>query len=203
MYLMIFKYSRTVMHLARFIGAAILSFALWSLMQTNVWMAGDMLWYWLLDTANLGFHEAGHFLFMSLSFVFGYTDWVRFLHVAGGSLTEWSVPLVLSSYFLYKKQWFSATFLLFWFGQTLHGSVLYIGDAIVMELPLLGGNDSGGHDWNYLLHELGVLYNAKVIATTFEKISYIVMTISVIGCWVIFFFYLLRDLGYPKALKRV
>src|SRR3712207_7366884 len=45
---------------------------------------------------------------------------------------------------------------------TLFRSV-YAGDAVAMQLPLLGGDDSM-HDWNWMLDELGLLSRTREVA---------------------------------------
>ena len=55
----------------------------------------------------------------------------------------------------------------------------------LLELPLLGGEGSE-HDWNYLLHEMGVLYMAKEISAEIEKLSHMIVMISAASSWVLF-----------------
>lgn len=51
-----------------------------------------------------------------------------------------------------------------WVGQNFVNVSIYAGDAIAMQLPLLG-DDSVIHDWNYLLSTLHVLSATPVIAS--------------------------------------
>ena len=172
-------------HTERIFGTAVLSYATWLVTTTNIWQVGNYLFYWLLGSLNLGIHEAGHFMFLFPSFLVGYSSIMEFMHVAGGSLLQWLVPVFVVVYFGYKRNWFAASFMLFWVGQSLHDSVLYIKDAMVMTLPLLGGNESGAHDWNYLLYEMGVLYNAQVIGDGVHNLANSIIIISAALCWTV------------------
>ena len=53
--------------------------------------------------------------------------------------------------------------MLFLIGESLLNVSVYAGDAVLMQLPLLGGDDSI-HDWNYLLDQLGLLNHASLIS---------------------------------------
>lgn len=123
----------------------------------------------LIDSVNLIFHEAGHSIFM----FFG-----EFIHVLGGSFFQIFFPLVFVIYFfIWRKDFFSASVLLFWVGQNILNVAIYIGDSIKLELPLLGG-DSSIHDWNYILSSLNILqYTDKLSGFTYN-IGIIVMIIA-------------------------
>ncbi len=123
----------------------------------------------LIDSVNLIFHEAGHSIFM----FFG-----EFIHVLGGSFFQIFFPLVFVIYFfIWRKDFFSASLLLFWVGQNILNVAIYMGDSIKMELPLLGG-DSSIHDWNYILSSLNILqYTDKLSGLTYN-IGIMVMVIA-------------------------
>ena len=101
----------------------------------------------LIDSVNLVIHEAGHTIF----FFFG-----EFFGIAAGSGFQVFIPLVFVLYFFLRAEFFSSSILLFWVGESLVNVSVYIGDAVVMQLPLLGG-DGTIHDWNYLLSHTGLL----------------------------------------------
>lgn len=82
-----------------------------------------------------------------------------------GSGFQVILPLFISGNFFYTKQRLSGTIALMWAGQSLINVSVYAGDAIVMQLPLLGG-DNSFHDWHYLLSTLGVLAWTPTIAST-------------------------------------
>jgi hypothetical protein len=113
-------------------------------------------WHFL-DSVNLTFHEAGHSIFFFLG---------DFFKILAGSWFQVSLPLFLSIYFYWNQQNISGSICLMWVGQNLINVSIYIADAILMRLPLLGG-DSVIHDWNYLLNQFGILHLAPNVALIF------------------------------------
>lgn len=109
-------------------------------------------WHFL-DFVNLVIHEAGHWVF----FPFG-----EFIRILGGSLFQCVFPLIYVGYFFLRRDYFSASLLMFWVGQNLINVSVYASDAIQMQLPLLGG-DSVMHDWNYILGATHLLVFAPQI----------------------------------------
>jgi len=66
-----------------------------------------------------------------------------------GSLLQVAVPLALAGYFFWRRsEWASAGFCLAWAGTSARDVAVYVADAPVQALPLIGG---GTHDWAYLL----------------------------------------------------
>ncbi|MEK7635388.1 MAG: hypothetical protein AAB446_03100 [Patescibacteria group bacterium] len=115
-------------------------------------------WHFI-DNFNLIIHEAGH----SILFFLG-----EFIQVAAGSLFQILLPLIFVLYFYLHKNYFSSSLLLFWVGQNVINVSVYLSDAIITQLPLLGG-DSSIHDWNYLLNSLGILKHTSTIGSlTFD-----------------------------------
>jgi hypothetical protein len=70
------------------------------------------------------------------------------------------IPILFLSYFAFQRQLFAAGFTAFWLGNNLINVSVYIKDARVMLLPIIGG---GIHDWNYLLGKVGWLTQDKLI----------------------------------------
>lgn len=103
-------------------------------------------WHFI-DNVNLIIHEAGHVIFS----LFG-----EFIQLTGGSLLQIIFPIVFTYYFYRQQEYFSASLLLFWVGQNIINVSVYVSDAIVMQLPLLGG-DSSMHDWNNILQMSGLI----------------------------------------------
>lgn len=104
-------------------------------------------WHFI-DSVDLIIHEAGHWIFM----FFG-----EFIAALGGSLNQVLIPAIFAAYFCLRRDLYSASILLLWVGYSIVNVSVYMGDAVKMQLPLLGG-DSSTHDWNYLLattHLLG------------------------------------------------
>ena len=121
-----------------------------------------------LNYVNLIFHEAGHVLFIP----FGY-----FLTIAGGTLLQLIIPAVLAGYFFVKRNVFAAALLLFWLGQSLLDVHVYASDALVMKLPLLGG-DNAGHDWNIMFIHLGLLGKADAVAGVIRILGTVVILLA-------------------------
>lgn len=126
-------------------------------------LAGLALWTWqfarspmgtgamlsVLHLPNLVFHEAGHVLFG----VFG-----RFISVLGGSLLQFALPLALAGVFLKQRDPFGAAVCTWWAGENLLDLAPYVADARALQLVLLGGKTGAeveGHDWEYLLTQMG------------------------------------------------
>ncbi|MDE2399986.1 MAG: hypothetical protein KGL67_03190 [Patescibacteria group bacterium] len=130
-------------------------------------------WHFI-DNVNLIIHEAGHIIFLP----FG-----EFLHILGGSLWQVLLPLMFSFYFYQRREYFSASLVLFWVGQNLINVSVYASDSIAMQLPLLGG-DSTTHDWNALLQMTGLLRYTSVIGSAIFSAG-----IFVIFCAICFSFY--------------
>jgi len=122
-----------------------------------------------LNYVNLIFHEAGHFLFIP----FGY-----FLTIAGGTLLQLIIPAVLVGYFFVKRNTFAAALLLFWLGQSLLDVYVYAADALVMKIPLLGG-DNTEHDWNIMFIHLGLLGKVDVVSTAIRVFGTIVILLAI------------------------
>ncbi|HUQ32132.1 MAG TPA: hypothetical protein VM095_08425 [Pyrinomonadaceae bacterium] len=152
---------------ARFVIAALAgAYFLWAAAHPGEWR--------LIDGLNLVIHEAGHVVFRP----FG-----EFLMIAGGSLFQVIVPLVFTGYFFFNKKEFSSAFVLFWAGESLLNVSVYAADAVEMQLPLLGG-DNSIHDWNYMLDQLDLLRQTQSIALIIRAVG--TLTIIVAGVWAVF-----------------
>ena len=126
-------------------------------------------WHFI-DIVDLIFHEAGHTIF---SF-FG-----EFIHILMGSGFQILLPLSISLYFFYTRQRFAGAITLMWVGQNLINVSVYAGDAIVMQLPLLGG-DSVIHDWNWLLTTMNILPWTPIIAETLATTGFLVIVLGIV-----------------------
>ncbi|HEY0319417.1 MAG TPA: hypothetical protein VGC66_00450 [Pyrinomonadaceae bacterium] len=140
--------------------------------------AGYFLWavfhpadWRFVDNFNLVIHEAGHILFIP----FG-----QFMTIAGGSLFQVILPAVFACYFYFQKKYYSCTLVLFLVGESLLNVSVYAGDAISMELPLLGGDDSV-HDWNWMLDRLSLLRYTVEIAGAIRALGTLTILSAVVG----------------------
>lgn len=122
---------------------------------------------------NLPFHEAGHLVFMP----FG-----RFMTVLGGSLGQLLMPLICVGAFLfYNNNAFGASVALWWFAENLMDLAPYINDARDLQLILLGGGtgqEVEGHDWEYLLANLGWSHYDHRLAHAAYNTGIVVMVLA-------------------------
>lgn len=111
-----------------------------------------------IDLVFIPIHEGGHLLFR----FFGW----EFLYVAGGTLLQLGVPLMLAAYFVLQRQVQGTAFCAFFFFEQLLPISVYMADARAQQLPLLtvGDSDFVIHDWSYLFGALGVLNHDVQIA---------------------------------------
>jgi hypothetical protein len=135
--------------------------------------SGPML---MIDLVFIPIHEGGHLLFRW----FG-----EFLAVAGGTILQLSVPLMLATFFMFQREVQGTCFCLFFFFEQLLPTATYMADARAQELPLLtvGDGDYVIHDWNYLFGRLGLLDHDTQIAQLVRVIGWIGM-IGTVG-WMI------------------
>lgn len=106
-----------------------------------------------MHAINLVFHEAGHVIFWP----FG-----DFLHVAGGTLVQWLIPIVALVALHRNGDNLGASIALWWLAQSVIDAAPYAYDALHPQLVLLGGGtgEEGGHDWVAMLGDLGMLRRA-------------------------------------------
>ena len=134
----------------------------------NIWMITLGKHSWIVSSINILFHEAGHFLF---SF-FG-----RFIMVLGGTLGELLMPAIFLGYFTIHRQIPGQVFAWWWLSVAFYDVAIYMADARVRVLPLLGGQD--GHDWAYLFGRLGLL-NQDILISRFMIIISLCITVYMI-----------------------
>jgi hypothetical protein len=119
----------------------------------------------IIDFANLVVHEGGHLLFGW----FGPT-----LGIWGGTILQWSVPLLLAVYFYTQRQIAGFTFCLFFLFENLLYTATYMSDARAMALPLVtaGNSDYIEHDWHTIFSGLGVLQYDTVIGGSVRALGW-------------------------------
>lgn len=117
-------------------------------------MHGGFLW---IDMANLVVHEGGHLLFGWLGPTLG---------IWGGTILQWSVPLLLAGYFFNERQTTAFAFCIFFFFENWLYTATYMADARAMVLPLVtvGDPDYVEHDWHTIFSSLGILQYDTTIA---------------------------------------
>jgi hypothetical protein len=115
----------------------------------------------LLDHANLLFHEAGHpvvGLFSSR------------LETYGGTIGQLVFPCVLAVSFWRKGEAIGFAAGCIWFFENWFNIARYMADARRLELPLVGGGD---HDWNTIFSRWDVLQYDVRIAAAMRLIGWI------------------------------
>ena len=120
-----------------------------------------------LDGIDLAIHETGHLVFGPFGEV---------IAVAGGTLFQLIVPAVFVWYFVRRGDRHAATVPLWWIAQNLWNISVYVRDARVQELPLVGG---GEHDWAFLLGRFGMLAHDQGIGRTVQAIGVGVCLVAV------------------------
>ena len=123
-----------------------------------------------LHLPNLVFHEAGHVIFGLLG---------PFLAALGGSLLQVMVPLIVAGAFLRQDDRLGAAVGIWWAGQNLLDLAPYIADARRLQMTLLGGRTGAeveGHDWEYLLTEMGWLHLDVTIGMAAHRLGLAIMT---------------------------
>ena len=115
----------------------------------------------LLDHANLLFHEAGHPVIGLFS---------ERLEPYGGTIGQLVFPCVLAVSFWRKRQAFAAAAAVIWFFENCLNIARYMADARALQLPLVGGGD---HDWNTILNRWNLLQFDTRIAATLKIIAWL------------------------------
>ena len=120
-----------------------------------------------LDGIDLAIHETGHLVFAAFGEV---------IHAAGGTLFQLIVPAVFLGYFWRRADRHSASVCLWWIAQNMWNISVYVRDARVQELPLVGG---GEHDWAFLLGHFGVLAHDQGIGRSVHALGTFVYLLAV------------------------
>lgn len=125
-----------------------------------------------MDLVFVPIHEGGHLLFR----FFGQT-----IAIAGGTLLQLGVPLMLASYFILQRQVQGAAFCVFFFFEQFLPISVYMADARAQQLPLLtvGDTDYVIHDWTFLFTKFGVIDHDVQIAHAFRVAGWMGMVATV------------------------
>ncbi len=126
----------------------------WLLYFYSRWFVYDN-YYSRLDHINFLIHEAGHPLMGMFGDMAGVWWW---------SLFQRFVPLSFFVYFFVRRANIAWQISLFWVGQSLLYSSIYIADANKLVLPLR--SDNWIHDWWYILGNAWLIQYADTIWTS-------------------------------------
>lgn len=142
----------------------------------------------LLDHANLLFHEAGHPIIGLFS---------QRLEPYGGTIGQLVFPVVIAVSFWRKGEATGVAAGVVWFFENLLNIARYMADARAMQLPLVGGGD---HDWNTIFSRWNLLPYDTRIAQIVRVIGWSGMAA---GCaWIVWRAWLDRG-RQPKAERAL
>jgi hypothetical protein len=117
----------------------------------GVLLASEPGFVFLLDHANLLFHEAGHPLI-------GF--FCTPLEPYGGTIGQLAFPIILAVSCWRKGQVLGFAASLIWFFENWLNIARYMADARKLQLPLVGGGDQ---DWNTILARWDILmYDTRI-----------------------------------------
>ena len=136
----------------------------------------DKSGYLLIDYVFVPIHEGGHLLFS----YFGHT-----LMVAGGTLLQLGVPVMLAVYFVFQRQATGVAFSSFFFFENFLNVATYMADSRRMELQYVtvGDPDFAEHDWATMFTQMGVLEYDTKIAAVVRAIGWLGMIAVVVWLW--------------------
>jgi hypothetical protein len=122
----------------------------------------------MIDLVFVPIHEGGHLLFG----YFGHA-----LMIAGGTILQLAVPLMLAAYFSLQRQIAGTVFCLFCFFEQFLPIATYMADARAQQLPLLtvGDPEFVEHDWFAMFNAIGVLEHDTQIAAVVRALGWIGM----------------------------
>jgi hypothetical protein len=153
-------------------GVLLLAFAVWGARLVALdFRTGEMNTSFLHGPLLI-FHEAGHVIFRVLG---------EFTSVLGGTLAQLLMPMIIAVSFLLKnRDPFGAAIATWLFGVSLLDVAPYVYDALEPQLVLLGGQtgEEGGHDWIYMLGELGLLEHSHALGSFAHKLGVAVVIVS-------------------------
>lgn len=156
-------------------AALVVGLAIWTVQFARTPLSADVMDSFL-HLPDLIFHEAGHFIFA----IFG-----RFMSVLGGSLLQFLIPLIAAIGFLRQEvpERFGAAVCTWWAGQNLVDLAPYIADSRSLQLVLLGGKTGAeveGHDWEYLLTQVGLTHLDQGIGRAAYVLGLLIMIASLV-----------------------
>lgn len=129
----------------------------------------------LFSGITFGVHELGH-----LFFAFG----GEVLAIAGGSIMQILIPLGAATLLYHHRDYFGITIAGVWLASSLFDMAVYIADARVFDLDLLGFGEGGGHDWAWLLGRYQVVQHDLRIAGVVRSAGMLLLVGSVVaGAW--------------------
>ncbi len=155
-------------------AALLLAFAVWGVRLIALDFRTGEINASFLHGPLLIFHEAGHVFFRLLG---------EFMMVLGGTLAQLLMPAIIAVAFLWKnRDPFGAAVATWLLGVSLLDVAPYVYDALDPQLVLLGGQTGaeGGHDWIYILGDLGLLQHSHALGWFAHKLGAAVVLASLV-----------------------
>ena len=93
------------------------------------------------------------------------------------------MPIVIAAAFLRQRNRFGAAIGVWWAGENLLDLAPYIADARRLQLTLLGGRTGAeveGHDWEYLLTQMGWLHLDQSIGLAAHRLGLAIMIAALV-----------------------
>ena len=149
-------------------SALLVGLAIWTWQFARTPISPDAMDSWL-HLPDLIFHEAGHFIFA----MFG-----QFMAMLGGSLLQFLIPVIAAIQFIRQHEPFGAAICTWWAGQNLVDLAPYIADSRALQLVLVGGRTGAeveGHDWEFILTQLGIVHLDQSIGRWVHGIGILIM----------------------------
>ncbi len=139
-----------------------------------IYAAVDRTGFLLIDYVNLPIHEGGHLLFGIFTGGGQVDGFAVTMAVAGGTILQLAVPLLLTVYFAYQRHPTGTAFCSFVFFENFLNVGTYMADARRQQLTLVtvGDGDSVIHDWLYLFGHLHVLQYDQRIAAVVQLVGW-------------------------------
>jgi hypothetical protein len=132
--------------------------------------------YLYIDYVFVPIHEGGHLLFS----YFGHT-----LMVAGGTILQLGVPLMLAVYFAVRRQVPGTAFCSFFFFENFLNVATYMADSrrMALQYVTVGDPDLAEHDWQTLFSQWGVLQYDTKIAAVVRAVGWLGMIAVAVWLW--------------------
>jgi hypothetical protein len=129
--------------------------------------------YRWLDSLDLAIHETGHLVFAAAGEAVG---------VLGGTLMQLLVPTAFVIALWRAGDRHGATVPLWWLGQNCWNISVYIRDARLEQLPLVGG---GEHDWAWLLGRWHLLGQDQTIGGAVYLLGVLLYATAIVAGWLL------------------
>ncbi len=152
-------------------GARLIGFAAGVAVLLLLMFRSEPGFVFILDHANLLFHEAGHPLLGLFS---------SRLETYGGTLGQLVFPCVLAVCFWRKRHTIGFAAGCIWFFENWFNIARYMADARAWALPLVGGGD---HDWHTIFARWDLLQYDTRIAAAVRVLGW--LGIAAVCAWVV------------------